>query len=82
VHLPVGKSSFSKDKLLDNIGQAIKTIFENVPASFGKGKRSGLSARVPGTCCERAFARRKDSVFDWICERSKRMTMMTTRKRN
>jgi hypothetical protein len=55
---------------LDNIGQVIKTIFENKPERFGKGKKSGLSAKVPGTCYERAFARRKDMVFDWFCERS------------
>jgi hypothetical protein len=94
VLLPVAKSSFSKDRLLDNIGQVIKTIFENKPERFGKGKKSGLSAKVPGTCYERAFARRKDMVFDWFCERSiqrvpfslirwtERMTMMRTRKRN
>ncbi len=62
VHLPVGKSSFRKDKLLDNIGQVIKTTFENKPESFGKGKKFGLSAKVPGTCCERAFARRTSAL--------------------
>jgi large subunit ribosomal protein L1 len=41
VHLPVGKSSFSREKLLDNIGQVMKTIFENKPETFGKGKKSG-----------------------------------------
>jgi large subunit ribosomal protein L1 len=41
VHLPVGKGSFGKEKLLDNIGQVMKIIFENKPESFGKGKKSG-----------------------------------------
>ena len=45
VHLPVGKSSFSREKLLDNIGQVMKVIFENKPESFGKGKKSGSASK-------------------------------------
>jgi large subunit ribosomal protein L1 len=45
VHLPVGKSSFSREKLLDNIGQVMKVIFENKPESFGKGKKLGSASK-------------------------------------
>jgi hypothetical protein len=39
VHSPVGKSSFSKDTLLDNIGQVIKTIFETSRQVLARAKR-------------------------------------------
>jgi large subunit ribosomal protein L1 len=45
VHLPVGKGSFSREKLLENIGQVMKVIFENKPESFGKGKKSGSASK-------------------------------------
>lgn len=39
VHVPVGKDSFGVDKLLDNIGAVMKTIFDAKPENYGKGKK-------------------------------------------
>lgn len=39
VHVPVGKDSFGMDKLLDNIGAVMKTIFDAKPDNYGKGKK-------------------------------------------
>jgi large subunit ribosomal protein L1 len=45
VHVPVGMGSFGTKKLLENIGQVMKTIFESKPESFGKGKKKGASGK-------------------------------------
>lgn len=39
VHVPVGKGSFGKTKLLENIGEVMKTIFDVKPENYGKGKK-------------------------------------------
>lgn len=39
VHIPVGKGSFEKGKLLENIGAVMKTIFDVKPDNYGKGKQ-------------------------------------------
>jgi large subunit ribosomal protein L1 len=44
VHVPVGKGSFEPEKLLENIGEVIKTIFEAKPDNFGKNKKSSKAA--------------------------------------
>lgn len=47
VHLPVGKVSFGKEKLLDNIGEVMKAIFDVKPESYGKGKKKKASKQQP-----------------------------------
>lgn len=41
VHVPVGKGSFGTDKILENIGEVMKMIFEVKPENFGKKKKKG-----------------------------------------
>jgi len=41
VHVPVGKGSFGPEKLIENIGQVMKTVFEAKPENYGKKKKSG-----------------------------------------
>jgi large subunit ribosomal protein L1 len=43
VHVPVGKGSFAPEKILENIGEVMKTIFEAKPENFGKNKKSSKS---------------------------------------
>lgn len=38
VHIPVGKGSFGAQKLVENVGQIMKVIFEVKPESYGKSK--------------------------------------------
>lgn len=45
IHLPVGKVSFGKEKLLDNIGEVMKTIFDMKPESYGKGKKKKKASK-------------------------------------
>lgn len=51
VHVAVGKDSFGMDKLLDNIGAVMKTIFDAKPDSYGKGKtkKSGKKGQAKST---------------------------------
>lgn len=43
VHIIVGKASFGLDKLLENIGQVMKEVFQAKPESYGKGKKKKSS---------------------------------------
>lgn len=43
VHVPVGKSSFGAEKLLENIGAVMKEIFAVKPEQYGKGKKNNKS---------------------------------------
>ena len=43
VHVPVGKGSLGTDKILENIGQVMTTIFEAKPENYGKGKKGSES---------------------------------------
>jgi large subunit ribosomal protein L1 len=45
IHVPVGKDNFGPEKLLDNIGAVMKTIFEAKPDSYGKGKKKKSSGK-------------------------------------
>ncbi|GAX26372.1 large subunit ribosomal protein L1 [Fistulifera solaris] len=45
VHVPVGKGSFGKAKLLENIGQVMKTIFDVKPENYGKGKKKKTTGK-------------------------------------
>lgn len=45
VHVPVGKSSFGKGKLLENIGEVMKTIFDVKPENYGKGKKKKATGK-------------------------------------
>jgi large subunit ribosomal protein L1 len=45
IHVPVGKDNFGPEKLLDNIGAVMKTIFDAKPDSYGKGKKKKSSAK-------------------------------------
>jgi large subunit ribosomal protein L1 len=46
VHVPVGKGSFGQEKILENIGEVMKTIFEVKPENFGKKKKKGKSGKA------------------------------------
>jgi len=39
VHVAVGKYSMGKDKILENIGELLKELFNAKPESYGKGKQ-------------------------------------------
>jgi large subunit ribosomal protein L1 len=45
VHLPVGKQSFGTQKLLENIGAVMATIFDVKPESYGKGKKKSKNKK-------------------------------------
>jgi large subunit ribosomal protein L1 len=45
IHVPVGKDSFGPEKLLDNIGAVMKTVFDAKPDSYGKGKKKKSSGK-------------------------------------
>lgn len=40
IHVPVGKGSFGRAKLLENIGQVMKILVEAKPENYGKGRKS------------------------------------------
>jgi large subunit ribosomal protein L1 len=48
VHLPVGKQSFGTQKLLENIGAVMATIFDVKPESYGKGKKKSKNKNKSG----------------------------------
>lgn len=43
IHVPVGKASFGTEKLLGNIGEVMRTIFEIKPENYGKGRKGTKS---------------------------------------
>lgn len=41
IHVPVGKGSFGPERLLENVGAVMKTVYDVKPESYGKAKKKG-----------------------------------------
>lgn len=49
IHVPVGRASFGRDKLLENIGKVMQTIIDVKPENYGKGRKGSKKAVGKGT---------------------------------
>jgi large subunit ribosomal protein L1 len=45
IHIGVGKGSFGKEKLVDNIKAVINELYQNKPEAYGKGKKPSKTAQ-------------------------------------